>query len=179
MRRRTAPTKSKQRRPPERLNQLENEIIDFFVRIRPLLGQRRSVAEIYGLLFSSARPLAFIDVIERLRLSKGSASHGLNLLLLLGAVRRTYVPARRSQHYEAVADLGRLTARLLRERIAPELRGRPTRLEGAARMAKCLPAAEQKCLNRRIRMLQDWQSKVRHLLRTAERVLTAGSPLDG
>ncbi len=86
-----------------------------------------------------------------------------------------YVPGRRSAHYEAVADLGRVTADLLRERIPPDLRGGPTGLAGAARMAKRLPAGEEKWVNSRIRMLQNCQRKVRHLLRLVGKLLTAGS----
>jgi DNA-binding transcriptional regulator GbsR (MarR family) len=166
---------AKQRRPAEPLNQLTIETIDFFVRLSPLLGQPRSVAEIYGLLFSSVRPLALDEVIERLRLSRGSASQGLNQLLRLGAARRTCVAHRRATHYEAVADLGRVIARLLRERIPPGLGASPTWLKEAARMAKRLPAGEQKLLNSRIRVQQNWQRKVRHLLRLAEKILTAGN----
>src|ERR1019366_1361546 len=132
----TSSKKSMQRHPAEPLNQLTIEIIDFFVRLSPLLGQPRSVAVIYGLLFSSVRPLDLNEVIERLRLSRGSASQGLNALLRLGAARRTYLAGRRTIHYEAVADLGCVIVRLLRERIPPELGGSPTWLKEAARMAK-------------------------------------------
>ena len=61
-------------KPAARLSPLETEIIDFFVQLSRLLGQPRSLAEIYGLLFISARPLAMDDLIECLQLSKGSAS---------------------------------------------------------------------------------------------------------
>ena len=171
----TSSKKSMQRHPAEPLNQLTIEIIDFFVRLSPLLGQPRSVAVIYGLLFSSVRPLDLNEVIERLRLSRGSASQGLNALLRLGAARRTYLAGRRTIHYEAVADLGCVIVRLLRERIPPELGGSPTWLKEAARMAKRMPAGEQKLVNSRIRVLQNWQRNVRHLLQLAEKILTAGN----
>ena len=171
----TSSKKSMQRHPAEPLNQLTIEIIDFFVRLSPLLGQPRSVAVIYGLLFSSVRPLDLNEVIERLRLSRGSASQGLNALLRLGAARRTYLARRRSTHYEAVADLGSVMVRLLRERIPPELGGSPTWLKEADRLANRLPDAERKLVNSHIRELQNWQSKVRHLLRLAEKTLTDGN----
>src|SRR5215471_15145463 len=82
------------------LNPLEVEIIDLFVQVSRMLGQPRSLAEIYGLLFISARPLAMDDLIERLRLSKGSASQGLKFLRNLGAVKMVYVAADRRVHYE-------------------------------------------------------------------------------
>src|SRR5947207_5057055 len=77
------------------LTSLETEIIDFFVQLSRLLGQPRSLAEIYGLLFISARPLAMDHLIERLHLSKGSASQGLKFLRSIGAARTVYVPGDR------------------------------------------------------------------------------------
>src|SRR6266478_6924145 len=103
------------------LSPLETEIIDFFVELSRLLGQPRSLAEIYGLLFISAHPLAMDDVIERLRLSKGSASQGLKFLRNMGAVRMVYVPGDRRVHYEAVAELRNLATRFLRDQIVPHL----------------------------------------------------------
>src|SRR2546425_4179831 len=88
--------------PP--LSALETEIIDLFVQVSRMLGQPRSLAEIYGLLFISARPLAMDDLIERLRMSKGSASQGLKFLRNVGAVKMVYVPGDRRVHYEAVAE---------------------------------------------------------------------------
>src|SRR2546421_3286977 len=91
--------------PPAHLSPLETEVIDLFVQLSRLLGQPRSLAEIYGLLFISAQPLAMDDLIERLGMSKGSASQGLKFLHNLGAVRTVYVPGDRRTHYEAVAEL--------------------------------------------------------------------------
>src|SRR5437899_9064034 len=99
------------------LSPLETEIIDLFVQVSRLLGQPRSLAEIYGLLFISARPLAMDDLIGRLQLSKGSASQGLKFLRNLGAVRTVYVAGDRRVHYQAVAELRNLVARFLREQI--------------------------------------------------------------
>jgi DNA-binding transcriptional regulator GbsR (MarR family) len=47
----------------------ETEIIDFCVQLSRLLGQPRSMAEIYGLLFVSGRPPVMDCLIERLQLS--------------------------------------------------------------------------------------------------------------
>ena len=49
---------------------MEAEVIGLFVQICRVLGQPRSLAEIYGLLFISGHPLAMDDLIERLRISK-------------------------------------------------------------------------------------------------------------
>src|SRR5258708_38328133 len=77
------------------LNALETEIVDFSFQLSRLLGQSRSLAEIYGLVFISDRPLAMDDLIERLQLSKGSASQGLKFLRNIGALGMIYVPGAR------------------------------------------------------------------------------------
>jgi len=73
--------------PASGLLPVEVEVIQLFVQFSRTVGQPRSIAEIYGLLFVSHQPLTLDDLVERLRLSKGSASQGLKYLRELGAVR--------------------------------------------------------------------------------------------
>jgi DNA-binding transcriptional regulator GbsR (MarR family) len=160
-----------QLRPAARLNALETEIIDFFVQLSRLLGQPRSLAEIYGLLFISARPMAMDDLIERLRLSKGSASQGLKFLRNAGAVRMVYVAGDRRAHYEAVAELRNLSARFLREQIVPHLDNGQARLERIAGMVKQLPAGERTRVNGRVTMLQSWGKRGRRFLPLVVKIL--------
>jgi DNA-binding transcriptional regulator GbsR (MarR family) len=160
-----------QLRPAARLNALETEIIDFFVQLSRLLGQPRSLAEIYGLLFISARPMAMDDLIERLRLSKGSASQGLKFLRNAGAVRMVYVAGDRRAHYEAVAELRNLSARFLREQIVPHLDNGQARLERIAGMVKQLPAGERARVNGRVTMLQSWGKRGRRFLPLVLKIL--------
>src|SRR5438874_9235573 len=128
---------------PALLSPLETEIIDLFVQLSRLLGQPRSLAEIYGLLFIAGKPMAMDDLIERLRLSKGSASQGLKFLRAAGAVRMVYIAGDRRVHYEAVAELRNLTTRFLREQIVPHLENGHNRLERIATLVKQMPQTER------------------------------------
>ncbi len=139
-----------------KLSLLEIEIIDFFVQLSALLGQPRSFAEIYGLLFISPRPLAMDDLIERLELSKGSASQGLKFLREFGAVREVEIAGDRRTHYEAVAELRNLATRFMRDQISPRLESGQARLDRIAVLAKQLPAAERARVGSRVTMLQSW-----------------------
>jgi DNA-binding transcriptional regulator GbsR (MarR family) len=159
------------RPPPARLSQLETEIIDFFVSLSRLLGQPRSLAEIYGLLFISGHPLAMDDLIHRLQLSKGSASQGLKFLRNLGAVRMIYVAGERRAHYEAVAELRNLATRFLRDQIVPHLDDGQARLERIAGMVKQLPAEERARINGRVKMLQSWGRNGRRFLPLVVKIL--------
>jgi len=159
------------RSPVAQLTPLETEIIDFFVQLSRVLGQPRSLAEIYGLLFISGRPLAMDDLIERLRLSKGSASQGLRFLCGIGAARTVYVPGERRTHYEAVAQLRTLANRFLRDQVVPHLDNGQARLERIADILKRLPLAERSRINGRVKMLQSWERQSRRFLPLLIRIL--------
>ncbi len=152
---------------------LEVEIIDFFVQISRALGQPKSVAEIYGLLFVSATPLSMDDLIARLNLSKGSTSQGLRFLRNAGAVRMVYVPGQRAVRYEAVAELRNLATRFLRDQILPRLDDGLVRLEHAAALVKNLPAAERTRVHARMTMLHSWEKKTRRVLPVILKLLGA------
>lgn len=146
------------------ISSVEREVIAHFVEISRVLGQPRSYAEIYGLLFISPRPLAMDDLCERLQISKGSASQGLKFLREIGAVRLIEIRDDRRTHYEAVAELRRLAGKFLRDQIAPQVAGsdeRLARLEGG--MGK-LPAQQRAHVESRVTMLRSWNKNTRRVL---------------
>jgi DNA-binding transcriptional regulator GbsR (MarR family) len=149
----------------------EREVIDIFVRLSRVLGQPRSLGEIYGLLFISPQPLAMDDLMERLELSKGSASQGLKFLRSLGAVRPVELPGARRVHYEAVAELRNLAGRFLREKIEPHLGQGEERLEKLTQMLAELPEEHREHADRRITMLRSWSKNSRRVLPLVVRVL--------
>jgi len=164
-----APSPSK--RSASRLAAHEREVIDLFVRLSRVLGQPRSLGEMYGLLFISAQPLAMDDLIERLDLSKGSASQGLKFLRNLGAVRTIEVPGDRRVHYEAVAELRSLAGRFLREKIEPHLGEGEARLDRVEKLLNELPAEDREHADRRITMLRSWSRNSRRVLPLVVKVL--------
>jgi len=93
-----------------------------------VLGVPRSVGQIYGLLFASRQPLSFSDIVERIKISKGSVSQGLHLLRTLGAVKLLPRPDGRSgervggaarDYYEPELSLRKLVRGVLQEQIGP------------------------------------------------------------
>ena len=142
----------------------EVEVIHLFVQFAGALGQPRSVAELYGLLFASAQPLAMDALIERLNMSKGSASQGLKYLQDLGAVRTVYVAGDRRTHYEAVAELRKLAGRFLRQQILTHFEDSDTRLDRIAAQTEKLGEAQRRHIEERIKLLRRWE-------RTGKRVL--------
>jgi DNA-binding transcriptional regulator GbsR (MarR family) len=157
-----------------RLEPVEVEVIHLFVQFSRALGQPRSVAEIYGLLFVSPRPLTMDTLIERLSLSKGSASQGLKYLQDLGAVRTVYVGGDRRTHYEAVAELRNLAGRFLRQEILTHFSGSEARLDRIAGAAQKLPAAQRKFVAERVKTLRSWERNGRRVLPFVLKILGGG-----
>ena len=156
---------------PLPLQSVEIEVVELFVLLSRVLGQPRSLGEIYGLLFISAQPLAMDDVVARLNLSKGSTSEGLKFLRNLGAVKMVYVPGDRRVHYEAVAELRNLASRFLRENIKPQLSEGEERLNRLSAIANELPEEERDHARSRIALLRSWSKNGRRVLPLVLRVL--------
>jgi DNA-binding transcriptional regulator GbsR (MarR family) len=108
---------------------LEIESIDFFVRMMSMLGMPRSVGEIYGLLYFSTTPLPMDQIVSRLGISLGSASQGLKTLRSLKAVRTSYVPGERKDHYLAETEFRRLFANFIKEEIMPHMENAQERIQ--------------------------------------------------
>ena len=157
-----------------RLEPVEVEVIHLFVQFSRALGQPRSVAEIYGLLFVSHQPLTLDDLIERLNLSKGSGSQGLKYLQDLGAVRTVYVAGERRTHYEAVAELRNLAGRFLRQQILTHFEGSKTRLERIADQVKNLSGEQRKFVTTRVKLLRSWEKNGRRMLPFVAKMLGSG-----
>lgn len=157
-----------------RLKPVEVEVIDLFVQFAGSIGQPRSVAEIYGLLFVSETPLPMDALIERLNLSKGSASQGLKYLQDLGAVRTVYVAGERRTHYEAVAELRKLAGRFLRQQILAHFDDSETRLDRIAEQAQSLSARQRKHVTDRVKLLRRWDRTGRRILPFVLKMLGGG-----
>jgi len=143
------------------LTDIERELIDFFVNAAQSFGLPKSYGEIYGLFFASGRPLALDDVIERLRISKGSASQGIRFLRGINALVLNYLPGDRRDHFVAEMSLRRIADGFIKERIRPQLADGADRLkslQGQYGKADLAPHRE------RLRTIESWRKKGELLL---------------
>lgn len=151
------------------LNEFEHGVIDIFVQLADMVSVPKSVAEIYGLLFASARPLAFQDIIDRLGMSKGSASQGLRLLRGFGAIKPVYVAADRRDYFVPETELRTLLTGVLREKVQPQIATASARVESihalgrAARYGAHDPE-EFRVLRQRIDKLRAWHKRGRSIV---------------
>lgn len=146
------------------LGAVEIEIIEMFVSVVKLLGIPKSVAEIYGLLFVTAEPLALDEIVSRLQISKGSVSQGLKLLRSFGGVKSAYVAGDRRDHYTAETELKKLVIGFMRGEVQPRMDHGESKLEHVRSLAENLPAESQEFLTKRVGKLEQWHQKSRALL---------------
>ena len=148
-------------------------MIGLFVQLSRMIGLPRSYAELYALLFLSPRPLTMDEMIQRLGISKGSASQGLSFLRKAGAIRVIHQRGRRPACHEAVAELRHLAAGFLQDQILPQLEDTQNRLDQIAGMVAQLPAPERAESSRKIAMLQSWGRQTRQFLPTVVEMMGA------
>jgi len=147
------------------LSELEQEVIDVFVRMAGVLNLPRSVGELYGLLYISPRPLCIDDCMKKLKISKGSTSQGLKILRSFGAVNTVYVPGDRKDFFEAEAQLRRIVSGFVNEQVRPHLESGKDR---KARINQLIAAEEdvecKEFFEARMARLQGWQKRANSLL---------------
>jgi len=148
----------------------EHECVAFFAEIVQLFGVPKSVGQIYGLLYASPEPLGFPDIVERLDISKGSASQGLQLLRSLGAIIEAERPSSlsnlsseikreaRGVAYEPELSLRQLVTGVLRERIAPMATTGADRLKSLKTLAENSPENTKFYLGR-AKQLESWRKR--------------------
>lgn len=159
------------------LSPLEVDTIDIFVRIAHLFGVSKSVGEIYGLLFISGAQVPLDQIRMKLSMSSGSASQGLRLLRSVGAVRTTYVPGDRRDHYLAETDLRKITSGFLREKIVPTLVVHEERLQRLSELLTGIPMNNRSMVEDRIRILHSWRNQARAVLPVVMNGLNLGAKI--
>ena len=138
----------------------EDECVDFFAEIVQLFGVPKSVGQIYGLLYASPHPLGFTAIVERLDISKGSASQGLQLLRSLGAINEAEAKdgTARGVAYEAELSLRQLVTGVLQERLAPLASAGAQRLKRLKDLAAQSPENASFYLDR-TKQLENWRKR--------------------
>jgi len=158
--------------PVEALSSLERQVVDVFVDGVRVLGLPRSVGEIYGLLFISRSPLALDDLVQRLGISKGSASQGLRTLKGLGAVQDVEVEGARRIHYRAASDLKRLVGGFIREQVRPHLESGQLKV---GRLQEAIAEEEdpeaREFYDERVDKLEGWMKRGRMVLPVLQKIL--------
>jgi len=89
-------------------------------------GLNNVMAQLYVVLYLSNKPLCLDDMVERLKISKGSASVNIRALERYGVVRQIWVKGSRKDYYEAETDISKVIV----DRIRSMANGRLSEVEG-------------------------------------------------
>ncbi len=84
-------------------------------------GINPAMAQIHALLFITGEPMSMDDIIDRLQISRSSASMNLRDLMDWGVVRKFRNPGDRKDTYVADTDAVTMVARVVRERKRREI----------------------------------------------------------
>lgn len=150
----------------------EHECVAFFADVVQVFGVPRSVGQIYGLLFASPQPLSFTDIAERLDISRGSASQGLQALRALGAVRSAGSEGERRERFEPELGLRKLVSGVLREQVEAVVAGGGVQIRKLREQAGAAPdAAGREFSEKRVKQLETWRGQMRLLLPLLKTIL--------
>lgn len=158
--------------PAISMSDLERQVVDVFVDGVKVLGLPRSIGEIYGMLFIAPEPLSLDDLVNRLSISKGSASQGLRTLRDLGAVKETGVEGVRRTYYEADVELKGLVGGFIREQVRPHLESGQLKV---GRLQELVGEEEDPGLrsfyDERVEKLEIWMRRGRMVIPLLQKVL--------
>ena len=132
----------------------EMELLNLFVNMFDSFGVPKSVAQIYGVLYGSERPLMQEEVGRKMRISTGSASQGLRFLTTIGAVQRQSIPGQRQSLFVPERSMRRLLSYFIDAQLRPRLSTGKERLE----------AIHKNLAHQRVSSLLEWQKKAEKAL---------------
>ena len=156
------------------LDECERGVVAIFVSVADVLGFARSLGEIYGLAYISAKPIHLAEVCGRLQMSKGSASQGLRTLRDLGALKPVYIAGDRRDYFEPETTITLLMHRVLSERLGPHIDRSTGALDGLKTSLAAQPALSagmKKHREERLALLSAWQKRVSTFLPLISRLL--------
>lgn len=104
-------------------------------------GVSRTMAEIHALLFLSTEALCTDDVMERLAVSRGSASTNLRELVNWALIHRVHRRGDRKEYFEAETDAWAMFQTITRERRRREVQPIVETIERCLAMIEALPPA--------------------------------------
>ena len=156
---------SKKHSKIEYLDEWEEAVIDLFLNAANSFGLPKSYGQIYGLLFCRDQALALDDVMELLKISKGSASQGLRALRQLGAVSSVFERGDRKERFVAEIRLRKLVGGFLREQADPHIEKGSARLQQIESLVTNLQGDDSRKRGiRRYEILSGWHRQMSRLL---------------
>ncbi|MCK6499525.1 MAG: hypothetical protein L6Q38_08615 [Nitrospira sp.] len=161
----------------EHLCPAQLELMELAARLFQRLGLPRSTGQVYGILFSSTKPLSLDEIAEALTISKTSASTATRQLLTLSMIRQAWLPGDRKDYFEARTDLREVLRANYNGFIKPKLDQAEKSLASISEhLADDLAAGRlsreaHQCTEARLGRLTELHRNLRRILPLAEKFL--------
>lgn len=111
---------------PNKLIQAQDVLLSKVNQMCGKFGLNNIMAQLYAILYLSNKSLCLDDMVDRLKISKGSASVNIRALERYGVVRQVWVKGSRKDYYEAEADISKVIV----ERMRSMVKGRLSEVDG-------------------------------------------------
>ncbi len=128
-------------------------------------GISRTMAEIHALLFLAPEPLCTDDVMERLSVSRGSASMNLRDLVRWGLITRVHHMGDRKEYFEAEKDVWQMFETITRERRRREVQPIVETIQRCLKMIEGQPGGQSAVQRREAEAVE---KRLAHLLEFCE-----------
>src|SRR3989338_7976791 len=104
-----------------KLEKAQDIFLDKVNQICNKFGLNNIMAQLYAVLYLSNKPLSLSDMVERLKISKGSVSVNIRALERYRGVRQIWVKGSRRDFYEAETDISKVMMDIIRSMAASRL----------------------------------------------------------
>ncbi len=106
---------------PDALREAQDHFVAAWGQMGSAWGISRTMAEVHALLYITGEALCTDDVMDRLQISRGSASMSLRALLDWGVINRTHKRGDRKEYFVAEQEVWTLFRAIVRERMKREI----------------------------------------------------------
>lgn len=144
-------------KPPRTLTREEFALVENWVQLADSLGLPKSLAQIYGFVFASRKPVTAQDCVDALKISRSSAGQGLKTLKELGAVKPAFELGARRDSFSIEPDLGVLIQSVFKSRISPAFE---LFFANLGPIQGRLDPTQDKFLHGRLQKLERWKGKL-------------------
>ena len=149
------------------LEKAHDYFIETAARISKSMGLNEIAGQLYALLYLSPEPISLNEMVEKLKISKASASINIRALEGWRAAKKVWVKGNRRDHYVANRDIWRIVSSRLRlglERRISEANGAIEQVE------KMLKNFEKKSDGKDQKLARTYMERIKTVRTMAERM---------